>query len=349
MKKVRESNIELLRILAMLGVVVMHFNGEPGKGFEYVAQGSVNHGILLTVESGAICAVNLFMLITGYFSVTTQKRDLAKALYLVLQVSVFRVAYVLVAGLLSGSLAIRSLIGALLPVNYFVILYVAVYLLSPYLNLALQKLTDRGRLKLLLLALALLSVWPTLVELAQDVLHVELAGLSTIGLDGSGSGYTLTNFLLMYLVGAVLRLNCIRWRKGIAGAVLLSCVILLTLWCKLLPGTAWMYCNPLVILQTMAAFLLVQNLSFTSKAVNQLASATFTCYLVHTYFLPLVDVRKAVQGSPVLLVGILLATSVGIYLISWVCSVVYSVVEKPVRALLARVLRKIDLSVEEVS
>ena len=37
MRKSRESNIELLRILTMLGVVLLHFNGEPGGGFGYVA------------------------------------------------------------------------------------------------------------------------------------------------------------------------------------------------------------------------------------------------------------------------------------------------------------------------
>ena len=59
-KKTRNSNIELLRILTMLGVVLLHYNGM--EAFAAVAEGSVNQYILLLLESVCIGAVNLFIL-----------------------------------------------------------------------------------------------------------------------------------------------------------------------------------------------------------------------------------------------------------------------------------------------
>lgn len=61
----RDSNIELLRIFAILGVIVLHYNNwSMGGGFSYVASGSLNSRVLWSLEGLFICAVNLFVLIT---------------------------------------------------------------------------------------------------------------------------------------------------------------------------------------------------------------------------------------------------------------------------------------------
>ena len=92
-KQVRESNIELLRIFAMLGVVILHYNNASiGKGFAYVAPNSWNQAILLGLEGLFVCAVDLFLLITGYFSVSSQKRNPTKAAALLIQVVAFQMA-----------------------------------------------------------------------------------------------------------------------------------------------------------------------------------------------------------------------------------------------------------------
>lgn len=67
-KTKRLANFELLRCIAMMMVVVLHFLGKSGilaplsqtslAGYEYLAWG---------VESLCIVAVNVYMLISGYF------------------------------------------------------------------------------------------------------------------------------------------------------------------------------------------------------------------------------------------------------------------------------------------
>ena len=63
-KKDRQSGIELLRILAACMVIVLHYN--DGGAFEHTRMG-YNRTILFLLESMCICAVDLFILITGYF------------------------------------------------------------------------------------------------------------------------------------------------------------------------------------------------------------------------------------------------------------------------------------------
>lgn len=64
----RNSNIELLRIVLMFMVILLHFNnGSMGGAFNYVTDVQINSFILYLLESFSICAVNCFMVISGYF------------------------------------------------------------------------------------------------------------------------------------------------------------------------------------------------------------------------------------------------------------------------------------------
>ena len=63
----RQSNYELLRLLAGMGVIVLHFNYLPfGEGALRNATGSTFF-VLMIFEVVSICAVNVFILFSGYF------------------------------------------------------------------------------------------------------------------------------------------------------------------------------------------------------------------------------------------------------------------------------------------
>ena len=135
-KKERQSNIELLRILLIIGVIILHYNNKTmGGGFEYVKYGSINFYILYILESVFICAVNLFMLISGYFMINSMKRSLWKPIELFVQVIIFSLGlYVLKIIVNADDFSVKSLVGRFIPSNYFVVLYCTVYIISPYIN-----------------------------------------------------------------------------------------------------------------------------------------------------------------------------------------------------------------------
>ena len=324
MKPQRASNIELLRIITMCGVVILHYNNESiGGALGYVAQNSVNHWLLLVLEGLFVCAVNLFILITGYFSCVSQRRNPLKVIGLLLQVIVFRLGVYFLGILQGDAFALGDLLQTLLPANYFVILYIGVYLLSPYLNIFLQKLTKKQLEKLLMLSLVLLSVWPTVVDFLEESSGRAFLGLNTIGMYGSDYGYTLIHFLFMYLVGAYLRLADVSVKKRYSGSIVLLCAIVCGVGGKWFPGTAWSYCNPLVILEATAAFLLFRKLQFSSRIVNTLSKACFTCFLFHNLLLGKLQIQLAVQQSSGYMLLHILTSAVALFLISWVVYLVY--------------------------
>ena len=105
--KNRETNIELLRILTICGVVVLHYNGNVA--FSHVAKKSVNFYILY------------FVLISGYFSCTSTKRKAVKPLELVVQVMIIGfIKYVATCVMGGYPLSLVHIVASMIPNNYFV-------------------------------------------------------------------------------------------------------------------------------------------------------------------------------------------------------------------------------------
>lgn len=71
----------------MCGAIILHYNNPLiGKAFELVKDNTLNYWIIHFLESLFICSVNLFMVISGYFMVTSKKRNLWKVIELITQV-----------------------------------------------------------------------------------------------------------------------------------------------------------------------------------------------------------------------------------------------------------------------
>lgn len=347
-KKTRSSNIELLRVAAALGVIILHYNNKDiGGGFGYVQWNSINPYLLYFLESMAICAVNVFILISGYFMCTSYKRNLSKPIELLLQLILFRelVCFMSIflqvhngVSLSEIPLAKKILIN-LVPDNYFVILYVVLYLVSVYINIIFSVL-DRKQMRRMILVMGLLfSVWPTLVDISERLLGFSWSGLSSVGAGGSQGGYTIVNFVLMYCIGAYIRLHE-RDRSYSGGHMLLGygvCVVLLTAWQLVdirfgtnVSGIALEYCNPLVIASAVYIFFFFKQIQLKeSRVINTLAKGSFSVYLLHIALLPFAQISRFCNANIVVLIAHIAATSVGIYLICWGINCIYTKLMKP--------------------
>lgn len=329
--KARQSNIELLRILSICGVVVLHYNGNVA--FNYLIPGTLNFYILYGLEVLFACAVNLFVLLSGYFLSKSGQRRVVRALELIIQVIMIGAVKYVALNLFSGQpMSLRSLVGAMLPNNYFVTLYIVVYLLSPYINVLLDKLSAKRFGILLGLCLCLFAVWPTILDMAAELTGIHLSGMYTTNMGGSQAGYSGINFILMYLIGAYLR------RYGFGGnarrvqllLALVICVGILYVWQRFLAQSARAYCNPFVIFIGIILFLLFERIEIRSRVVNTLAKGAFTCFLFHDLFLPFIGIEKVVNGNTVVLLCHLAISVVGIFLVSWIVWRIYSWITEPV-------------------
>lgn len=149
-KEGRNSNIELLRILAMAFIVMGHFLGQT----------SFNHGLLtgndfiLTVlSSGSRIAVNIFLIIAVWFMVDSKFR--AKRILLLYCQLYFYSAILTVIALFVTSPSIKDISRGFVPFFgrglWFVSAYLTLYMIAPLLNKAFFLPVKQQRLLVVLL------------------------------------------------------------------------------------------------------------------------------------------------------------------------------------------------------
>lgn len=352
MKRIRNSNIELLRIFSILGVIILHYNNASmGKAFVYTSQLPLNHGILYFFECLCICSVNVFVLLTGYFMCKSKDRSIHKPLKLVIEVIFFSLFFYFMKvffGMVKFSTT--DFLYKCLPANYFVILYITLYFISPYINILLENLDKKSFNKLMITLLVIFSIYPSLLELFNEVTSTSLLGLSTIGMYGSQYGYTIVNFVLMYIIGAYIRLNDIKlYCKMKNIALYLMCAIILLLWCYLgmiigkdTTGSALSYFNPFCILESVSLFMLFKQFRINNmKLINHISKGTFIVFLIHTNFMSLVHIESFVTKSPIVMTIHLIISTCFIYAISLIVYIIYSFAFERVIDLLIKKRRRL--------
>jgi surface polysaccharide O-acyltransferase-like enzyme len=341
-RKSRQSNIELLRIFAALGVIMLHLNNaNEGGGWLKAGPFSSCQFVMMFFEMLAIGAVNIFILITGYFMAQKKQADLAKPLKLFFDIVVFAIIFHLGILIISGgNYPISNIIPYLSSNNWFFFIYLALYVLSPYVNKLWNSLNSKNKKTLILWMFLLFSLYPLLVY------GTRLKGITTIGLSGADQGYTIVNFVFMYLIGCAvkdvennrdaaraLRVPSFMFKKAlypilylIDTALLLGLAYLGAWATKTQPFQTPMlhYNNPLVIFQALFAFLTFKELKVPSnKLINFVSGAAFYVYILHFRFIEIFNVRNIVIDEPFMLAVFMLAFSIVSYLLCLACYVIY--------------------------
>lgn len=353
-KNLRNSNIELLRIITMFGVIILHYNNEQiGGAFKYASSNHYNLCILYILECIFISAVNIFILISGYYLCSKNNLSISKPCLLIIQVILFRIiSYIVFIVIDKEAYSYETIRIKLLPINYFVILYVALYILAPFINFLINKISTKSFSVLVLILL--FSVWPTIVDFLIPFLNNNLSGLSTISMYGSQYGYTIVNFVLMYILGAYIYkaniINKIKNRMLFTFTLLVLCWITLLAWTKYNLVTqkslsvVFSYCNPIVIASAILTFMLFIGIKQkNNRFINILAKGSFSVYLAHTYFFELIAIDKAASKSPFVLVTHIIISCLFIYLVCWIISIIYSYIERVFFSKLLKKLTKIQI------
>lgn len=162
----RHSNIELLRIIAMIMILAHHFSIHGG--FELSADViSVNRLWLQFIQIGGKIGVNVFVLISGYFLISSKSLKINKVIKLWIQIFMYSVLIFLLFIILGiEPFEIKELIMSCFPITYsqwwFASTYFMLYLISPYINKLLNMLDKREYQRLLMLLTICWCIIPTL-------------------------------------------------------------------------------------------------------------------------------------------------------------------------------------------
>lgn len=268
----RQRNIELLRILCMLFILFWHINlnvilrnGETSQGLKYVA---------LFANSIAVVAVNVFILISGYFSI---KIKLKSVFGLLIQTEFWAVVallfyFVFVVVINGDAFQKKSLLG-LTPFHpsglWFIPCYLQLLLLSPILN------------------------WWCKSKKAHKIALMFLLGGGIILYVSIGyKGYDLYNFILLYLTGRWIalypkRFDQVRPRRYFVLWVLSVLLIYTLSICWISIGhevsdkKIFEYSAPWVYFSSVLLFLLFRSKSINWKWISLISPSVLSVYLFH--------------------------------------------------------------------
>lgn len=251
----RNINIEWLRIILTCMVITSHYINPQLGGALTAAEGSGNYYFLCLLAGLSACAVNVFILIFGYYNISNQLFNVQKVFKLLALTVLYRLVCCLLSFVFLESFEWKTVIYALIPVNYYVILYCVLLILSPFINRLINSFTKRQYLLFLTVLFCMFSVWEYLWDIGKAVMGVNLYGISTIGLYGDQEGYTIINFMILYLIGGFIRKYDISDKlKKYSGCAFLSCILLLSMFYKKIDLVIY-YNNPVILMEAILIFL----------------------------------------------------------------------------------------------
>ncbi|MCM1112537.1 MAG: acyltransferase [Muribaculum sp.] len=217
----RKKNLEELRCLAMMMVVVLHFLGKGELLGDVTAPEMSAAGLAAWVlEAFCIVAVDVYMLISGYLLCESSFKP-SRLIRLYLQVWMYSVGIGLAAGLggLTAGWDTHDFLTLLFPVSmghyWFMTAYVFLYLFLPFVGAAVRQMT-KEQLKLALIILLLA--------------FCVLKSVLPFRLEEDRMGYDCLWYLCVFLAAAYIRKFGVlflekRWRCGLLYAV--GCAALL--------------------------------------------------------------------------------------------------------------------------
>lgn len=275
MKKERESNFELLRVLAMFMVITVHYIGHGG-ALKHTNIFSINFYYSNIIESFARFSVPLYTCIGSYFMVSKEAnfKKLIKLWGQVVFYSVGLYFFLFLMGYIEFNLfqSIKSILPIIMNQYGFVTAYFILMILSPFLNKFILSL-DRLELKKLVIILFVLFIvfgagFPVGVITNSYIalLIIIYLFISYIKLYVSVKKIH-KKYILLYLfsVFGIFSLRMLLYKIGLgySSDVFVS------------------YNSTLIIIGTFSLFMFFRTIKIQSKFINKVASLTFGVYLIH--------------------------------------------------------------------
>lgn len=272
----RNSSIELLRLLLMV-LIIIHHCIVHGLGLIGISDNSEVPLVLKSSQMGwafcvnafCICAVNCFVLISGYFRVNANdKRFINLILSLLFYTIILNVLPLIVEH--DWKWAIKRCLFLSHSPYWFVIDYLFLMVFTPMINLAFEKLPIK-EMTYVIVGLLIISCYFGFVW--EHPANVD--------------GYTLIQFITIYCVGRIIALRQISF-STVKAVILYSVSSIVVGLCgyvcyrygfKNLAWRSTYYNNPFLILSAIGLFFIFKNQRFHSIKINKLAKHAFGIYL----------------------------------------------------------------------
>lgn len=341
--KARQYNMDMARCLLIFMVIVLHYNNRGmGGALNYAAVGGLKEYVLRFSESLCICAVNSFLILSGYFAGISNSKPYKKAMWLLITCSFYRtVAYVLHAALVLHEFGFRTFLGSIIPSNWFVCLFVCVLLMSPYINRMLSGLEESALVEFVSVISGLFVLIPSFVRFVSDFVGIDISGITTISVAGDSDGFTIVSFVYCYCIGVALYRLKEKFDRipGVLYFILFLITAVLQAMLSFKSEGVWSYSGILTVLEGVFFVLMFTRIRIENSRIGKLLSAVGGCglgvFVWHTSPLMLYgfwvhfDISQIAQSSVGTYIVNLLAATVSMYLLSVVWVLICRKVSKP--------------------
>lgn len=267
----RQSNFEILRIIAMFLVLIVHANymSIQAPTTEEISNDLISSATRAALESIALLGVNIFVMISGWFSIKATIKGLSGLLFQVFYFGIIILLYLTIIGQEQFTTGRIYQILLLHKSGWFVMSYLILYLLAPVLNKFSEYVSKKEFTTMLVSYFAMLVIWGFL-DWSEEI-GMGYSALSMVGI------YLLARYARKYLdirYGGKLFFIC--W--------ILNTVLYLVVLKFNIPIVVKSYDNPLIILGALGLFYYFRNINVrTSRTINYIARSTFAVYLLHIY------------------------------------------------------------------
>ena len=277
--KERDSYIELLRIIATFFILIVHCNGWFLQEWGGISTWSADRGFLIgltraTIQSITCIGVDLFVLISGFYTIKPKMKSVLNLFSILAFFYVGTYLFNILIG--DATFTWKHLIKnicAFSRQNWFIQCYLFLMLLSPILNSFVEKCTKQSLLKYIGVFL-LCSFY--------------FGNIHTSTYFYFNNGYSVTTFMLIYLIGRYLKLYGLENFGSLS-----SFKILIYYGISLLPMMAIMlmsdnsarwigYNSPLLIISSVLFFTLFTKISLRNRFINIISISCLSVYILHT-------------------------------------------------------------------
>ncbi len=296
-EKDRQLNMEVLRIVAMLMIITLHYLDKGGILKDFALKMGVSDNLAWIIEALCMVSVNIYVLISGYF-LSTSRFKVGKVITLWAQVLFYSWLITLIFGIVTHGAfnlenGIYDWIILLMPVTgnhyWFATIYILLYLLFPFLNKGIEAMEKKQFKNLLIVLTVIFSLWNSILPFTIPVTN--------------GNGMDICWFVCLYMIAAYIRkypedfkLNkwvylLIFFAAGIVTFLLAKGILLADMFTGKLGGYArnfYPYNSVLTLLGSVALFLFAKKCEINlPKALGKIvlfaSQGTFGVYLIHEH------------------------------------------------------------------
>lgn len=277
MTKERNASIDLLKIFAAMMIFGVHF---LGNGILFNAEfGSFNTIIARGIESVIIVCVNIFIISSGYFGVTSKGLNVRRITDMLIMVAFFSGgSYLYNSIFVTGEFSVLKFLGSLIPYMiegyWFIRVYLILAILAPFLNVVLTKLNKKSYLSLLIVFFVIFSVLSSLNKNFKNT-----------------GGFDIIHFVIMYSFGGYIRLHIKKLPNFFIsiGVFLFLAFITTAISIYVDDSGCWNYDYITVILEAIFIFSAFLKLNFKNRFISFAAQSSLSIFVAEHIFNDLYD------------------------------------------------------------